>query len=308
MLKIILGLSFVAKIIIVFFIHEKGLSDEWLVLFDNFEKLNLYTYYTLEGQNLPSSYMPPLYLIFLYINKILSFELFNFIYLVYFSQVILSTLSVILFFKLCNYFIDSKLSIVGVTVFAFFPLLVFSNAIISSATIQLFLYLLFVNFSIEIINEKKKISIISYSIVIACCLLLRGEFLIILFLSFIFILINNKKRIKFIVTVSLTSLLIISPYLIRNYINTDKVHITSVTGYALWKGNNHFGKVEGFFYPLNPESRKSWPDIPQFSNLYKQLDNLKINKRYELERDQVFFHEALDNIFEEKKKYLAIFL
>ena len=104
-MKLILSLSFVLKIIIAFFFHTQGLTNEWLVLFNNFEELKIFSYYKLEGQNIPSSYMPPFYLIFLYANKLLSFNLFNFVYLVYFSQIVLSTTSVILFFKFCNYFL-----------------------------------------------------------------------------------------------------------------------------------------------------------------------------------------------------------
>ena len=65
-LNLILITSCVIKVITVFFLHEKNLSDEWFVLFNNFEKLNLYSYYTLKGLNIPSSYMPPMYFIFIY--------------------------------------------------------------------------------------------------------------------------------------------------------------------------------------------------------------------------------------------------
>jgi len=308
MLRLILGLSLIVKVVAVFILHDRGLSNEWLVLFNNFEKLNIYSYYNLEGQNIPSSYMPPFYLMFIYISKFLSFNLFNFIYLLYFFQIILSTVSVILFFKLCNYFLDKKLSIIGATIFAFFPLLIFSNALISSACLQVFFYLLFTNFLIEIINEKKRINIILFSIVIVCCLLLRGEFLVILFLSLCYIIINNKKNIKLVLIVFFITLTVISPYLVRNYINTNTIHIVNVTGYALWKGNNHFAKVEGFHDSLHPAARENWPIVSEFDNLYQRLDNIKITKRYEQERDQVFFNEALDNITQDKKKYFLLYV
>ena len=307
-MKLILSLSFVLKIIIAFFFHTQGLTNEWLVLFNNFEELKIFSYYKLEGQNIPSSYMPPFYLIFLYANKLLSFNLFNFVYLVYFSQIVLSTTSVILFFKFCNYFFDKKFSVIGSAIFAFFPLLVFSNGLISSACLQVFFYLLFFNIMIETINEEKKINIILFLIISTCCLFLRGEFLIIFFLSLFFIVINNKKKIKFVLIIMFSTFIIISPYLVRNYNNTNTIHIVNVTGYALWKGNNHFGKVEGFAEPLHPEYRKNWPVVDQFSNLYQQLDSIKISERYEKERDQVFLTEAINNILGDKKKYFLLYL
>ena len=308
MLRLILGLSFAAKLLVLFFFHKESLSNEWFVLFDNFEKFKIYSYYTLEGQNIPSSYMPPLYLFFLYTNKLLSFDLFNFVYLVYFVQILLSTVSVVLFYRFCNYFFDKNFSNIGALIFAFFPLVVLSTALISSGTIQLFFYLLFLNLLMEVINNEKKINIILFSLVSVCCLLLRGEFLIILFLSLFYIILNDKKKIKFVVAVFFSIFVIISPYLARNYINTNKIHIVNVTGYALWKGNNHLAKVEGFHAPLHPMNREDWPDFEEFSNLYQKLDSLKINKKYEVERDKIFLKEALNNIFQDKKKYLTMYI
>ena len=308
MLRLILAFSFVIKIIVVFFFHEKNISNEWLVLFINFEKFNIYTYYILDGQNIPSSYMPPLYLFFLYINKLLSFNFFNFIYLVYFLQVVMSTISVVLFFKLCNNFFNKNFSNVGAFILAFFPLIVLSNALISSATIQLFFYLLFINFAINIINNKIKINIIMFSIVSACCLLLRGEFLIIFFLTLFYIVLINKKNFKLVAILSFSTFVIISPYLVRNYINTNKIHIVNVTGYALWKGNNHLAKVEGYHAPLHPLNRENWEVSSQFLNLYQELDVLKINRKYEIERDKIFLKEALNNISKDKKKYFILYI
>jgi len=308
MLRLILGLSFAVKIAAAFILHDRGLSNEWIVLFNNFQNFNIYSYYNLEGQTIPSSYMPPFYLMFMYITKLLSFKLFNFIYLLYFFQIILSTASVILFFKLCNYFFDKKLSIIGAIIFAFFPLLVFSNGLISSASLQVFFYLLFFNFLIKVINDKKKINIILFSLVNVCCLFLRGEFLIVLFLSLFYIILINKKNFKFALITFLITFTIVSPYLVRNYINTNSVHIVNVTGYALWKGNNHFARVEGFHDSLHPTARENWPKVSEFDNLYQQLDNIKINKRYEQERDQIFLQEAINNILQDKKKYFILYI
>ena len=147
-----------------------------------------------------------------------------------------------------------------------------------------------------------------FTAVTVCCLFLRGEFLVILFLSLFYIVLNNKKNFKFVLIVFFSTIIIISPYLLRNYINTNKIHIVNVTGYALWKGNNHFGKVEGFHDPLHPNSRENWPVESKFNNLYQKLNNLKINKKYEINRDQVFLNEAINNILEDKKKYFLLYI
>ena len=306
--RTILIVSIFVKIIAVLIFYEEDLRGEWLILFNNFEKFKMFSYYTLESQNIPTSYMPPLYFMFLYMNKLLSFNLFNFIYLVYFSQILISTISVILFNKICLQFFNKKISLIGTAIFAFFPLLIFSNALISSACIQIFFYLLFINFSLKVIGEKKKINILLFSLICSSCLLLRGEFVVIFILTLIFFLFLCKNKIKFSILLLLSTLLIISPYLLRNYNNTGKLHIINVSGYALWKGNNHLSKIEGYAYTFHPNNRNKWPNYSEFDQLYNNLDNIKINNKYEINRDKIFFNEAKKNILENKTKYFILYL
>ena len=79
--------------------------------FQNFQSFKSYSYYIFDGEAVPSSYMPPLYFVFIYLNKILSFDKINFIYLIYFNQILISSLTVYLFYKLCENFLDEKFSL-----------------------------------------------------------------------------------------------------------------------------------------------------------------------------------------------------
>ena len=85
-LNIIICGSFLIKLIFTFFFHEESLTAEWAILFSNFQNSNSYSYYVFEGKNIPSSYMPPLYFLFLYFNKLLSIDLVNFLHLIYFKK------------------------------------------------------------------------------------------------------------------------------------------------------------------------------------------------------------------------------
>ena len=305
----IVFLSFFIKIVFVVFFHEKNLSDEWGVLIQNFDNFKSYSYYVFEGKGLPSSYMPPLYFSFIYINKILSFDKINFLYLIYFNQVLISSFTVYLFFNLCKNFLSDKISLLGALIFSIFPLIVFSNGLISSACLQLFFYLLFFNLYLGILSNNYTHKHLFFLIIISSLtLILRGEFLIIFLFSLIFLIILNKKNFIYSMLIFLFTIMIISPYLTRNYINTGKAHIVNVTGYALWKGNNQLAKVEGFHNPLHPQSRSDWPQIPEFENLYKNLDKVNKDKNYEINRDKVFKEEAINNIFSNKKDYFFLYL
>ncbi len=150
----IVFLSFIIKLVFVSFFHEKSLSDEWLILMKNFENFKSYSYYIFDGKELPSSYMPPLYFLFIYFNKLISFDKINFLYLIYFNQVLISSLTVYLFFYLCKNFFSEKISLLGSLIFSIFPLMIFSNGLVSSACLQLFFYLLFFNLYLGILTKK----------------------------------------------------------------------------------------------------------------------------------------------------------
>ena len=308
-LKIILLCSFFFKLVVIFLFHEKSLSDEWVILFNNYKSANFFSYYEFDGQYLPTSYMPPLYFFFLYFCKLISFEVFNFLYIVYFFQIFLSTASVILFYKICENFFNKNISLLGSLIFAFFPLLVFSNSIISSATHHLFFYLLFFYLFLDVFtNNQSHIRLLLLGITSATCLVLRGEFLIIFLFSILYWILIDTKKIKAAAITFCITLILVSPYVLRNYINTGKPHIVNVAGFNLWKGNNHLAKVEGFHSPLHPNHRLMWPKIDRFNNLYQKLDKVEKNKEFETNRDKVFKKEALNNIFSDKKKYLNLYI
>ncbi len=305
---LILVFSLILKTVIVLIFHERSLTDEWLIIFKNFEISKTYSFYVFDGQHMPTSYMPPLYFIFLYLNKIIAGETINFLYLVYFFQLLLSTYSVFIFYKICKKFLDENYSLLGALIFSIFPIIIFSNALISSACLQLVLYLFFINIYLQILNNEYNLTnLLLLSFSSSLCLLLRGEFLIIFLFSILYLLFLNKKKTSQIFLILFLTILLVSPYLKRNYENFRKIHIVNVTGFALWKGNNQMEKVEGFHHSLHPEQRNTWPKIKEFKNLYENLDKIQKDKMFEINRDKVFKDEAIKNILSDKIKFLFLY-
>jgi len=243
------------------------------------------------------------------LNEILSFDKINFIYLIYFNQILISTLTVIIFYQICKLFFKENFALLGALIFSMFPLMIYCNGLISSTCLQLFFYLLFLKLYLKILsNDLNKLNIFFLILVSVLTLLLRGEFLIIYIFSLIYLIFVNKKNFIHALLILLFTTILISPYAIRNYINTGKAHIVNVSGYALWKGNNELARVEGFRNPLHPDSRDSWPNNPKFENLYNKLDKINKDKKYEINRDKVFKEEAINNIILNKKKYFLLYL
>ena len=91
--------------------------------------------------------------------------------------------------------------------------------------------------------------------------------------------------------------LIISPYVVRNYIHFNEIFIVKSLGYNLWKGNNQLSLVEGYENLNNIK----------FTDLKDKIDNLKKNDLYEINRDKVFLNEASANLSTNPTKYFTLF-
>ena len=89
------------------------------------------------------------------------------------------------------------------------------------------------------------------------------------------------------------TLIVISPYLIRNVLIFHSITITKSFGYNLWKGNNPNSTVEGFVIPDGI--------------LEKKLKNVSADKFYPIKLDKVFLDEAIKNFKEEPKRYLILY-
>ena len=59
---------------------------------------------------------------------------------------------------------------------------------------------------------------------------------------------NQFLKIKLVnlIKIAIVTLLIISPYVLRNYFHFEQIFIVKSAGFNLWKGNNELSTVDGF--------------------------------------------------------------
>ena len=291
--------SLLLRILTVYFIKDTHIEHEWNVLLNNLIEHKSYSLYSFNGKLVPSVLMPPMYAFFLYSIKVItSFDKSNFLYAIFFVQIILSTYTVYLFYQINQIFFSKKLSLINSFIFSIFPLNVIICGQISSAGLQVFFSLLFLKFLLLLINKESKKNILIFSVISGLLILLRGEFLLIF--SFIIFFIFFKKKITLINLIKslMVVVLIISPYLIRNYIHFHEIVIVKSVGYNSWKGNNQLSKVEGY---ENLER-------VEFSELKDKVNNLKKDKYYEIKRDNIFLDEAIYNLSKKPKHYFNLFI
>ena len=99
-------------------------------------------------------------------------------------------------------------------------------------------------FFIKLFKDMKLMDCVFYSLASALLILLRGEFFCFVLLSLIYLLLNNYKKFGKIFSILVLIILIISPYLYRNYNIFGVITLTKSSGYNLLKGNHPDTTVE----------------------------------------------------------------
>ena len=87
----LIAISFILRLLAVYFVRDIHIDNEWSVLLNNLAQYKSYSFYTFDGQLIPSALLPPTYPFFLYLIKVItSFKETNFLYSIIFIQIILS--------------------------------------------------------------------------------------------------------------------------------------------------------------------------------------------------------------------------
>ena len=291
-------LSLLLRFVTVYFIRDNHLDNEWQILVNNLANYQSYSFYTFDNQLIQSAYMPPMYAFFIYFVKtVTSFDGTNLVNLVIFIQIILSIYSIYLFYQINQNFFSDKLYLINSLIFSIIPLNIYSCGQISSINLQIFLSLLFLKYLILLIHKNKFGNIFPFSIISGLLILTRGEFLLIFILIIFFIFFNKKIKFINLIKILIIVSLVVSPYVVRNYIHFDQIFIVKSFGYNLWKGNNQLSPPEGYGDFSNAK----------FNPINDQLDNLEKNKFYEIKRDQIFFGEAINNLRKDSFYYFKLF-
>ena len=305
----LLFLSLLARFFASYFYSDSGLKNEWSILLHNYEisgilgfevmineYLALPNYAEVGETVLPTVFMPPLYFYFIYVTKLLSSNLINFVSLILFFQILLSLFSIFIFYKIIKICVNDKIIIwTSTIIFAFFPVNIYAAIQISSITLQIFLTILFFYFLIFILKKNNSKNLILFSFISGLLILIRGEFLLLYFFTIFYFYIYFKRSFKSILASLLISLLTISPYLYRNYQHFDTFVLTKSFGFNLLKGNNPSFKVEGDYEFIEILAKK-------------EKKNIKIDNNYSIKLDDYYKKKAIDYIKSEPIEYLKLYI
>ena len=300
-LPLILITALIARLISILYFRDLLIVNEWSILLENLENNNVLSVQSVNGEPVPNIFMPPLYPLFLYSLKIIFSDFNQFLWSIQFSQLIFSLLAVYLANKILLEFFSQNISALGTFIFAIFPLNVYAVSQVSSITLQVLLFNIFLYSFIRLFKGNNNRYIFLFSISSGALMLIRGEFFIFVILSIIYLFFNDKN-IKKVLLVSLLSLLVILPYLYRNFEIFGVITITKSSGYNLLKGNHPNTKVEG-----TPMFLKVGEVIPEVKLELQNLSSKGPSQTYDLSQDKILLNQAVKFIKEDPKKYIILY-
>ena len=294
--------SFLIRIPVIFIFGDTRLDNEWGIIVNNLTDYGKFSLVNFGDFFVPSLFMPPLYAFYLYFFKIFHFNNEIYIQVVLFSQIILSSFSVVIFYNINKFFFSNKICILGTLIFSLFPLHIYACAQISSIILQSFLMITFFYFFLKTMKKNNFYNICFLSLASGLLILLRGEFIALFLLSILYLALFIKINLKSILIIILLTFVVISPYLMRNIIVLDTITITKSIGFNLWKGNNLQTDVEGKNYIYG--SIFDQEDL----DLREQINKVPEDKYYEINLDKVFLSEGIKNINNDPIKYFGLYL
>ena len=303
--------SFLIRIPSIFIFGDANLENEWRFLVNHltdYKKLysilpslinSSLVYSSLSIINfddffVPNVFMPPLYAFYLYFFKVFNFSNEIYILVVLFSQNVLSSFSVVIFYIINKLFFSNKINIFGTLIFSLFPLHINACGQISSIILHSFLIVVFFYFFFKTVKRDNFFNICFLSLASGLVNTFKRRIYCVFSFKYFIHGVIFKMNLKSIIIIILLTITVISPYLMRNIILVDTITITKSIGYNLWKGNNSNSTVEG----------NSAFDL----NLREQISEVPKDKYYDINADKVFQNEGLKNIKNNPTRYFGLYL
>ncbi|MEN3013173.1 MAG: glycosyltransferase family 39 protein [Endomicrobiia bacterium] len=214
-----------------------------------------------EPNDKPTSVRPPIYPIFL---ATIYYIFGRNYFVIYIIQSFISSLTNMLIFLLFNYIFNTKIAFLTALITSIWPAFVVYSGLICSETLYVFLFILFLIFYFKsYVTDNLKMYILTGCILGILNLTRSTIFLYPIFLMFFFMLFKlNKKIILNNLIMFLISLIVISPWTVRNYlvfkrfllINTAAAELFWSGTYIPWDGICRHNRDEDFYKLFNLEN------------------------------------------------------
>lgn len=251
-----------------------------------------------EQEELPpykGAWIPPLnpFILFLFLKIFGIAKLAYFLYIL--LSVLLNSLAVLVVYNLSREFLTEKVAKASAIISLLYLPNTFTVITFSGAPLYQLLTLLVVWLIIKNIKEINTLHLILLGVSSALLCLTRSEFLGLTILYFLIIIIlklkNHRKHIKNISIAIVSFIIVLMPWIIRNYTEFNKfIPITSHPWHEIWRGNNSLSTGGA----IDSKGKDVWlGNHLSHNNLIKKIDSLPLDNKFELAVDSLFKEEVL---------------
>jgi len=275
--------------------HLNGAYEDYEVIANNIVAGNGYSAspgYYWHNRVEPTAMMAPFYTYYYALAKYLFGATPNSYLFIHLGQALVSALSLVLVLKISKEIFDQFTAFLTSLLFLLLPIYSHYIAQSNEATISLFFYLLFVYLSLSFADGHSWRKAIILGVATGFGILNTPVLFAALPVSFLYLVLLGKndhlQTLKTIFLIMFIGAIIVSPWMVRNYLIFNKVVFKNSAGVTFWYGNNKFANgTESYpFTPIeyfynDPEIRKAYPFVNQIESLN------------EAERDELFQAEAI---------------
>lgn len=245
----------------------------------NYNPDNQYrSYYQIGERAYPTALMPIGYII--YILPFLSIDNHPIRNIALFgSQILLSIIVLFFVYKLTKLLFNKQIALIAALAYAIMPEMILT-VLINAPVVQFHLiFVIFLYYFVKYSNSNTNLQLILLGAILAICLYFRSD--IALFIIFFFIYLFIHKKYKSIIIISITILIALSPWMIRNYNVFDKfIPLTTNTGFNIYRAHH---KPDNFTMVVN-------------SSVMREFDKFRDDENFEIIQNEIYTRYGLNYI------------
>ncbi|MBE0683501.1 MAG: glycosyltransferase family 39 protein [Anaerolineales bacterium] len=299
----LLFLAFIVRMAAIFLAGDTQLDHEYATLVPNLLNGRGFSYYSVTQTGLvtneyildpkivlPTAFKPPIYsLLIAGLGLLFGIDSTG-ILIIEILQAGLGAYTCLLIYEIAKIKFNLQTAVWSFLIAGVFPLLAYTSAQISDATLQIFLRVFFfwLLFKLEIQPESKKLTVLA-SLSLGILITARTEMLLYIpFIALWMIWVFKDKWLRLFAQIMTLSILIVAPWVIRNYIQFNVITLNTSGGLNLWEGQNEQAKGIPSWY-TDPSAELS-------EAATTRVENLAHTRDYEIKLDEIYYDEAKEFI------------
>lgn len=278
---------------------------EWGIIARNILAGKGYSYYEVNGQAMPSAYMPPAHTLFL----ASMFRLFGdgtviAYFVIQLINAFMGLLLVYLVYQLARIYWSEETAMLSALIIAIHPPFVYMVTEIANINFYLVNNVAVIYFLAKYLEEEKNSSYLAAAgALLGFLTMFRAETLALIGIFSVLLWARVRGNFRHIVTFAVFAVVVITPWTVRNYLVFHRfIPTTTAMPVVLWYGHNS---------QANGTQRIGWGYsshvMQPLPTMQAELDHVPAGPQYEIQLHRIFLYEALDFIRTHPQEEVVLF-